>query len=102
MMPPDRVIPHDKFGFFVGKNESLETGEFTVFTGRDSPKTYGIIDNWNGINRMDFWKTEECNSIKGTDGTAFPPGLLPAPCFTCSSRICAAASRSSTRKMWSG
>ena len=46
-----------------------------MFTGRDSPKTYGIIDNWNGINRMDFWKTDECNSIKGTDGTAFPPGL---------------------------
>lgn len=77
MMPPDRVLPHNKFGFFVGKNESLETGEFTVFTGQDSPKTYGIIDNWNGINRMDFWKTEECNSIKGTDGTAFPPGLTP-------------------------
>lgn len=75
MMPPGRVIPHDMFGFFVGKNESLETGEFTVHTGRGGPKTYGVIDNWNGINQMDFWKTEECNSIKGTDGTAFPPGL---------------------------
>ena len=38
---------------------------------------YGVIDNWNGINRMNWWKTEECNTIKGTDGIAFPPGLTP-------------------------
>ena len=36
---------------------------------------YAAIDKWNGISKMTHWKTDECNRIVGTDGTAFPPDL---------------------------
>lgn len=35
-----------------------------------------MIDNFNGKPKLDFWSTEECNRIDGTDGSQFPPHLL--------------------------
>lgn len=62
-------------GFFMQKNGSAADGEFTVFTGRDSMTNYAFIDSWNGISSLPWWKTDKCNEIVGTDGTAFPPDL---------------------------
>lgn len=36
---------------------------------------YAKIDNWNGLTKLPFWQTEQCNRIIGTDGTAYPPDL---------------------------
>lgn len=77
VMPPENVVPHDKFGLFVGKNASAADGVFTVNTGRDSMTNYAHIDNWNGMTSLPFWRSEQCNRIAGTDGTAFPPDLTP-------------------------
>nr|CAH0101993.1 unnamed protein product [Daphnia galeata] len=76
VMPPD-VVPHDLFGLFVGKNATASDGIFTIATGAKSKKNYAAIDNWNGITKLPFWQSDKCNSIVGTDGTAFPPELTP-------------------------
>lgn len=76
IMPPEHVLPHDMFGLLAGKNETSD-GTFTVFTGKDDITRYATIDNWNGMSKLPHWKTDECNAIHGTDGTAFPPDLTP-------------------------
>ncbi len=104
VMPPENVVPHDLFGLFVGvcfiflnhsfnlfsflnkpttdifflqKNGSASDGVFTISTGAKSMSKYAAIDNWNGMTKLPFWQSEQCNRIFGTDGTAFPPELTP-------------------------
>lgn len=106
VMPPENVVPHDLFGLFVGvsdnktrksngwwqskrvplfspwllkqKNGTAADGLFTIATGSDGNMTkYASIDNWNGMNNLPFWRSDSCNRIVGTDGTAFPPDLMP-------------------------
>ena len=63
------------FGLLVGKNESA--GEFNMFTGEQDLSRLGVISRWNGKKRHDYWHTDECNEILGTDGSMFPPPLTP-------------------------
>ena len=105
VMPAEHVLPHDQFGLLVGvsfllfhqtvgdvlmtrhflslrswcveqKNETSD-GVFTVYTGKESMVNYAAITNWNGMTKLSHWKTDACNSIHGTDGTAFAPDLTP-------------------------
>ena len=35
-----------------------------------------MISNWNGAERLPYWKSESCNAIRGaTDGSFYPPDL---------------------------
>ncbi|XP_064114979.1 lysosome membrane protein 2-like isoform X1 [Macrobrachium nipponense] len=74
ILPPDKRLPFDKFGFFINKNGSTD-GLFNVFTGEETMKKYGIIDSFNYMKKLDYWKTKECNMLNGTDGSIFPPGV---------------------------
>jgi CD36 family len=39
---------------------------------------YTMITNWNGAERLPYWKSESCNAIRvATDGSAFPPDMKP-------------------------
>lgn len=53
---------------------SVET--FTVNSGVNDLRKLGVIDNFNGKPTMDFWGTDECNRVDGTDGSQFPPHLM--------------------------
>ena len=127
MMPADRVIPHDKFGFFVGVSFPLFLGWFpsaSILIGRND---FCDVNN----RKMRVWRLESSpyspaeirprctvSSTTGTASTAWiggrrrsatpskertvQPSLrvsLPTQFWTSTSRICAAAFRSSTRKM---
>lgn len=59
------------------KNGTGEGGTFTIYTGKESISTYARIQYWNGKNKLPFWKSDKCNKIYGTDGTAHPPDLSP-------------------------
>lgn len=39
-------------------------------------KNLNVIDNFNGKPKLDFWGTNECNRIDGTDGAQFPPYMM--------------------------
>lgn len=45
-------------------------------SGVNDLKKLGVIDNFNGAPTMDFWSTDECNLVNGTDGSQFPPHLM--------------------------
>ncbi|XP_058268455.1 scavenger receptor class B member 1 isoform X2 [Hemibagrus wyckioides] len=61
-----------KFGLFVEMNNS-NTGLFTVFTGKDDIKVVHKVDSWNGLKKVNYWKSEQCNMINGTAGQMWPP-----------------------------
>lgn len=66
-----------KFGFFAHFNNS-DAGEFTVFTGDDDIEKVHMIDSWNGLKVVNYWKSDECNMINGTAGQMWPPFLTPS------------------------
>ena len=75
---PDLLFPHDKFGIFIGKN-GTNPGIMTAKTGiNEHFNEIGRVISFNQKSKLDFWKNEgECNDIKGTDGSSFPPDISP-------------------------
>ena len=73
---PNFVFPHDKFGIFVGKN-GTNPGIMTAETGiNEHFNKIGRVISFNQKPKLDFWKGK-CNDINGTDGSSFPPDILP-------------------------
>eukprot|EP00057_Strongylocentrotus_purpuratus_P024557 XP_011679031.1 PREDICTED: scavenger receptor class B member 1 [Strongylocentrotus purpuratus] len=47
--------------------------QYNIFDGVADQKLINTIDNYWGEPKMDWWWSEEANTIKGTDGTMFHP-----------------------------
>ncbi|XP_006865422.1 PREDICTED: scavenger receptor class B member 1 [Chrysochloris asiatica] len=66
----------DKFGLFAELNNS-NSGLFTVFTGvKDFDKIH-LVDKWNGLSKLNFWHSDQCNMINGTSGQMWAPFMTP-------------------------
>lgn len=75
ILPPGQRLPYDKFGFFVERNGSTD-GLLNVFTGEDGDMSrYTTIDTFNQQHELNYWLSDSCNTIRGTDGSSFPPGI---------------------------
>jgi len=70
-----KPMPFENFGMLVTRNGTSQES-FTIHSGVGDLKKLNVIDNFNGKPKLDFWSTEECNRIDGTDGSQFPPYLL--------------------------
>ncbi|XP_007519880.1 lysosome membrane protein 2 [Erinaceus europaeus] len=66
---PD-IAPY--FGLFYGRNGTND-GDYVFLTGEDNYLDFTRIIQWNGKTSLDWWATEECNMINGTDGDSFHP-----------------------------
>lgn len=62
------------FGLMYKKNGSND-GEFIYHTGRQNYLDYGRVITWKGQSKLDFWTSNQSNSINGSDGSAFHPLL---------------------------
>ncbi|XP_004681257.1 PREDICTED: lysosome membrane protein 2 [Condylura cristata] len=60
------------FGLFYGKNGTND-GDYVFLTGEDSYLNFTKIVQWNGKMSLDWWTTDKCNMINGTDGDSFHP-----------------------------
>ncbi|XP_004472641.1 lysosome membrane protein 2 [Dasypus novemcinctus] len=60
------------FGLFYGKNGTND-GDYVFLTGEDNYLNFTKILEWNGKTSLDWWTTEKCNMINGTDGDSFHP-----------------------------
>lgn len=60
------------FGLFYGKNGTND-GDYVFLTGEDSYLNFTKIVEWNGKTALDWWATDKCNMINGTDGDSFHP-----------------------------
>ena len=74
VLPEEKKLPFNEFGFFVNKNGSLSE-EWETMTGHSNVQDVAKIVSYDGKTEMDFWSTQQCNSIRGTDGSLFHPGV---------------------------
>ena len=70
VLPEEKRLPFNKFGFFVNKNHSV-SGVWKTMTGVDEVKDVAKLISYDGQTNLDFWGDDECNAIKGTDGSLF-------------------------------
>ncbi|KAI9524716.1 hypothetical protein NQZ68_016725 [Dissostichus eleginoides] len=62
----------DVFGLFYKTNASND-GEYVFFTGQQNYKDFARVDTWKGESKLDWWTSDECNMINGTNGASFHP-----------------------------
>ncbi|XP_072311485.1 lysosome membrane protein 2c isoform X2 [Eucyclogobius newberryi] len=62
----------DVFGLFY-KNNGSNDGEYVFLTGLKNSKDFARVDTWNGNRSLNWWTTDECNMINGTNGASFHP-----------------------------
>ncbi|PKU35372.1 scavenger receptor class b member 1 [Limosa lapponica baueri] len=65
-----------KFGLFMEFNNS-NSGLFTVYTGMKNISRVHMVDSWNGLKKVNYWRSNECNMINGTAGEMWPPFMSP-------------------------
>nr|XP_040570239.1 lysosome membrane protein 2-like isoform X2 [Lepeophtheirus salmonis] len=65
--------PTNKFGFFSAKNDSNDLSTYTMYTGENNPYDLSKISSFNGKSHLNFWKNDECNLVRGSDGSTFNP-----------------------------
>ncbi|KAF4798833.1 Scavenger receptor class B member 1 [Turdus rufiventris] len=66
----------DKFGLFIDFNNT-NTGLFTVNTGVKNISEVHMVDSWNGLKNVTYWRSSQCNMINGTAGEMWPPFMSP-------------------------
>ncbi|XP_033503006.2 lysosome membrane protein 2c [Epinephelus lanceolatus] len=69
VMKPDL---DDVFGLFYKSNASND-GEYVFFTGQQNYKDFARVDTWKGESTLNWWTSDECNMINGTNGASFHP-----------------------------
>jgi len=74
VLPEEKKLPFDKYGLFVEKNGSLSE-EWETMTGMNNVKDVAKVVSYGGKKSLDFWTSDKCNSIRGTDGSLFHPGV---------------------------
>lgn len=62
----------EKLGLLTQKN-GLQQEVFTMHTGLNDISQIGKIVAINGKNMMNYWSTDDCNRIDGSDGSMFSP-----------------------------
>ncbi|XP_026091152.1 lysosome membrane protein 2-like [Carassius auratus] len=67
-----QFVSDDHFGLFYKKN-GTDDGDYIFLTGKQNYQDFSRIDEWNGQSTLNWWSTEECNMINGTDGASFHP-----------------------------
>lgn len=71
------LIPYNKFGWFVDRNESSSyDGRMSIHTGVDDMSKLGFVDRWNGLKHTPFYH-DGCSMMNGTTGELWPPKMNP-------------------------
>ncbi|XP_041058241.1 scavenger receptor class B member 1-like [Carcharodon carcharias] len=73
----NRLPFKDKFGLFADLNNT-DTGLFTINTGVDDINKAHKISTWNGLKKVNFWHSDQCNMLNGTAGELWPPFMDPS------------------------
>jgi hypothetical protein len=56
------------------KNNGSTDGTYKIHTGVGDSSVFGQILTWNGYSDLNLWHNlSECDRVKGSDGTIFPP-----------------------------
>ncbi|CAN9504933.1 unnamed protein product [Ophioblennius macclurei] len=62
----------DVFGLFYKSNASND-GEYVFSTGTKNYQDFARVETWRGESSLNWWTSDECNMINGTNGASFHP-----------------------------
>ncbi|XP_078415707.1 lysosome membrane protein 2-like isoform X2 [Cetorhinus maximus] len=65
------LFPVSHFGLFYGNGTSNE--EYLLNAGKNDYTKFTEIITWNGQKSLNWWASNFCNMINGTDGASFHP-----------------------------
>uniref|UniRef100_A0A8R1HSZ6 Uncharacterized protein n=1 Tax=Caenorhabditis japonica TaxID=281687 RepID=A0A8R1HSZ6_CAEJA len=69
-------LPQVPSGGFFPKYSHTCDGNYTIKTGKDNTDNVALIEKWNDMTHLPWWKTEETQDVRGTgDGSLQKPGL---------------------------
>nr|XP_057914231.1 lysosome membrane protein 2c [Doryrhamphus excisus] len=60
------------FGLFSKSNAS-DDGQYVFSTGLQNYTDFARVETWNGQSSLNWWTTDDCNMINGTNGASFHP-----------------------------
>ncbi|KAG9354108.1 hypothetical protein JZ751_012232 [Albula glossodonta] len=63
-----------QFGLFYKMNATGD-GEYVFLTGEQNYRDFARVVEWKGESSLNWWSTDECNMINGTNGASFHPIL---------------------------
>uniref|UniRef100_A0A6A7G0B9 Scavenger receptor class B member 1 n=1 Tax=Hirondellea gigas TaxID=1518452 RepID=A0A6A7G0B9_9CRUS len=75
ILPPHQRMPSDSFGFFNNQNGSANLLLNQFLGSVEDMSQYLQIDWANRENYLDYWLTDECNRVHGSDGSGWPPNI---------------------------
>lgn len=61
----------DKFGWYYGKNNSMEPDFFNVYTGMSDANKLGLLHSWNYRSRCNAY-LDDCDTVNGSTGVLWP------------------------------
>ncbi|KAF5276711.1 hypothetical protein FQR65_LT16238 [Abscondita terminalis] len=67
-----KKLPFDRIGLLAGR-DGLSADVFNVHTGVKGIEKLQQVEKLNGKSSGTQWTSEDCNKIKGSDGTSFSP-----------------------------
>ncbi|CAL8277851.1 unnamed protein product [Merluccius merluccius] len=62
----------DMVGLFYKANATND-GQYVFFTGEQNYTDFARVDTWNDERLLDWWSSDQCNMINGTNGAFFHP-----------------------------
>uniref|UniRef100_A0A8C7CFK4 Scavenger receptor class B member 2 n=1 Tax=Neovison vison TaxID=452646 RepID=A0A8C7CFK4_NEOVI len=69
-----KINSHGKMILFTHfQKNGTNDGDYVFLTGEDNYLNFSKIVEWNGKTSLDWWTTDTCNMINGTDGDSFHP-----------------------------
>ncbi|KAF4077037.1 hypothetical protein AMELA_G00203520 [Ameiurus melas] len=60
------------FGLFYKMN-GTDDGEYVFYTGKQNYQDFARVDLWRDQSSLEWWNTDQCNMINGTNGATFHP-----------------------------
>lgn len=75
IMPPENRLPTDYFGFFYGQNGTAAKPLTQNAGSVDDMSHWMDVQRVDGKSHLDYWASDKCNKVHGSDGGGFPPGI---------------------------
>ncbi|XP_012685484.1 lysosome membrane protein 2c [Clupea harengus] len=60
------------FGLFYKMN-ATDDGDYVFYSGSQNYQDFSRVALWKGQSSLDWWTSDECNMINGTNGASFHP-----------------------------